>query len=121
MKLDVVFHVDLRDPQRLNLAFDNVQNYMNFLDTQTEPGKARVVMLGNGPAVNLFVRNAEGADLEARGKALMARGLDIRLCCNALKKFQIEPADLWEGCQPVSSGVPELLKLEAEGFGYVKP
>lgn len=28
MNLNLVLHVDLNDPQRLNMAFDNVANYI---------------------------------------------------------------------------------------------
>lgn len=121
MNLNVVFHVDLKDPMRLGLSFDNVANYMAFLD-ETPGGKdARLVMLGNGPVVNLFTRRPENAELEARGRQLMENGLSIRLCRNALKKFGIKPEDLWEGCTIVPAGIPELVLLKNEGYCYLKP
>ncbi|MDO5535903.1 MAG: DsrE family protein [Desulfovibrionaceae bacterium] len=121
MNFNVVFHVDLNDPKRLNLAFDNVANYMAFLDETPGGSAASLVMLGNGPVVNLFAKRPENADLEARGRQLMENGLSIRLCSNALRKFEISPEQVWEGCTVVPAGIPELVKLQNEGYCYLKP
>lgn len=115
MYYDLIIHVDDNDPARLNLAFNNVANYKAGL-----PGENfRVVMVANGPAVQLFTR--ANAEQKARGAALMAEGLSIRLCNNALKAFQVSAEDLWEGCEVVPAGVVEIVKLQREGFAYLRP
>ena len=115
MYYDLVVHVDDNDPGRLNFAFNNVANYKAGL-----PGEEfRVVMVANGPAVRLFTR--DNAELAARGAGLMAEGLSIRLCNNALKSFNVSPDDLWEGCEVVPAGVVEIVKLQREGFAYLRP
>ena len=115
MYYDLVIHVDDNDPARLNLAFNNVANYKAAL-----PGEDfRVVMVANGPAVQLFSR--ANAALAERGAKLMAEGLSIRLCNNALKSFSVAREDLWEGCEVVPAGVVEIVKLQREGFALLRP
>ena len=115
MYYDLLIHVDDNDPARLNFAFNNVANYRAGL-----PGEEfRVVMVANGPAVQLFTR--ENKALAERGAKLMAEGLSIRLCNNALTTFNISRADLWEGCEVVPAGVVEIVKLQREGFAFLRP
>ena len=121
MNLNLVLHVDLNDPQRLNMAFDNVANYMNYLAELPEGSSASIVLVGNGPSVQLFRKAGEHEALEARASDLMKKGLEIRLCMNALRKFSISAEELWAGCTPVSGGIPELVRLQNEGYSYIKP
>ncbi len=121
MGLNVVFHVDLREKLNLNIALDNVTNYMNYLETVPEGKDAKLVLLANGPAVNLFVRSEETSEQEKRAEGLMQKGLQIHLCSNALRKFAIDPASLWAGCEPVPGGIPELVMLQNAGYSYIKP
>lgn len=115
MNYDLLLHVDSDDPKILNLAMNNAANYKNGL-----PGESfRMVLVANGPAVRLFTR--EHADLAARGAELADMGLDIRLCANALKGNGIAPDDLWAGCRVVPAGVVEIVRLQREGFAYIKP
>ena len=115
MYYDLVIHVDDNDPARLNLAFSNVTNYRAGL-----PDEAfRIVLVANGPAVRLFTR--EHGELAESAAKLMEEGLSIRLCNNALKKFQVSVDDLWDGCEVVPAGVVEVVKLQREGFASLRP
>ena len=115
MYYDLVIHVDDNDPARLNLSFSNVANYRAGLPGET----FRIVLVANGPAVQLFTRDhGELADSAAK---LMEEGRSIRLCNNALKKFQVSVDDLWDGCEVVPAGVVEVVKLQREGFAYLRP
>lgn len=121
MNYNLMIHVDLDDPRLLNIAFDNANNYLKFLHESQEPLEAEVVLLANGPAVKMFEKTEENAEFEKRGADLMARGLSIRLCVNALKKFGVDHDRLWEGCRIIPGGVIEIVKLQNEGFSYLKP
>ena len=114
MFYDLIVHVDDNDPKRLNLAFNNVANYSAAIEEEF-----RVVMVTNGPAVQLFTK--EHAELAARGAQLMVAGLTIRACKNALKAFNIDPADLWEGVEVTDAGIVEVVKLQREGYAYIRP
>ena len=78
MSYDLCLHVDANDPAVLAFAFVNARNYMNGL-----PGKEfELVLVANGPAVKLFV--PAQAELQKTAEELMARGLKLHLCKNAL-------------------------------------
>lgn len=115
MNTDLLLHVDSDEPAVLKLAFANAANYANAL-----PGeKPRMVLVANGPAVKLFT--SQHSELAARGRELADMGLDIRLCANALKGNDISRDALWPVCHVVPAGMVELVRLQREGFAYVKP
>ena len=112
---DLLVHVDDNDSARLNLAFSNVANYMAALpDTSF-----RVTMVLNGPAVQLLTGAHE--ELAKTGEALMAQGLSMKACQNALRKFGIEAESLWKGIEVVPAGIVEIVRLQREGFAYLRP
>lgn len=115
MNYDLLLHVDSDEPRILSLAFSNAGHYKHAL-----PGENfRMVLVANGPAVRLFTN--EHPELATRGAELAAQGLDIRLCANALKSHNIAPDALWPNSRVVPAGVVEIVRLQREGFAYVKP
>ena len=115
MYYDLLIHVDDNDPKRMNLAFNNFANYKAAL-----PGEAfRAVLVVNGPAAQLLKK--ENAEQAERGAKLMNSGLTIRVCNNALKAFGVDPAELWEGVEIVPAAIVEIVKLQREGFAYLRP
>ncbi len=71
MNYDIVFHVDLNDEAVLNIAISNITNYFTAIEGQ----KAEVVMLVNGPAVNLFKKETlmDGVQVVPAGIVELAR------------------------------------------------
>ncbi len=115
MSYDLCLHVDANDPALLAFAFVNALNYMNGL-----PGKEfELVLVANGPAVKLFV--PAQAELQKTAEELMARGLKLRLCKNALDANKMTAADLWPGCEVVPAGLVEIVELQNRGFAYIRP
>lgn len=113
MNYNIVFHVDLNDSSILNVALSNIANYFTAVEGQ----KAEVVLLVNGPAINLFKKeNAlpEFSDLQKKG-------LQIRVCQNAVNKFSLSKEMLMDGVEIVPAGVVELVRLQNEHFAYIKP
>jgi len=115
MNYDLLLHVDSDDAKVLNLAFNNADNYAKALPDEN----FHMVLVANGPAVKLFVNT--NTELAERGKALTSRHLDIRLCSNALKANNLDSTELWKCCKVVPAGVVEIVKLQREGFAYIKP
>ena len=110
MSYDLCLHVDANDPAVLAFAFVNARNYMNGL-----PGKEfELVLVANGPAVKLFV--PAQAELQKTAEELMARGLKLRLCKNALDANKMTAADLWPGCEVVPAGLVEIVELPDHPF-----
>ncbi|MCH5277600.1 MAG: DsrE family protein [Desulfovibrionaceae bacterium] len=115
MNTDLLLHVDSDDPAVLKLALTNAINYANALPDE----KPRMTLVANGPAVRLFTR--QYPDLAARGEEAAGLGLDIRLCANALRSNDISPDALWPACRVIPAGMVELVRLQREGYAYVKP
>ena len=115
MYYDLLVHVDDNDKARLNLAMNNCANYAAALPGET----FKTVMVVTGPAAQLFTK--ENADQAERGEALMKKGLSIRLCNNALNAFKVDRSKLWKGCEIIPAGMVEIVRLQREGYAYVKP
>ena len=113
MNYNVVFHVDLDDENILKLALANIHNFYNAPQSEG----AEVVLLVNGPAVQMFSKgNAPEEVVE-----MQAKGASIRLCQNALRKFEISTEQLEDGINIVPAGIVELIELQNKGFSYIKP
>ena len=113
MNYNVVFHVDLDDEKILKLALSNIHNFYNT--TQSEG--AEVVLLANGPAVMLFSKGNTPKEV----KELQEKGLSVRLCQNALNKFELTAELIEDSILVVSAGIIELIELQRNGFAYIKP
>ena len=113
MNYNVVFHLDLDDEKILMLALANIKNFYNAPQSKG----AEVVLLVNGPAVLLFSKGNAPKELAE----IQAKGTSIRLCQNALNKFELEPEHIEEGILIVPAGIIELIDLQNKGFSYIKP
>ncbi len=115
MNYDLCLHIDSSEPATLQLVLKNAANYRNAL-----PGESfHLVVVANGPAVKLFTD--EHTELREQAVPLMQQGLEIRLCANALADNRIESSRLWQGCEVVPAGLVEVVRLQREGFAYIKP
>ncbi|EGB13293.1 hypothetical protein DND132_0075 [Pseudodesulfovibrio mercurii] len=113
MRYDVLFHFD-HDRQALDIAFSNIMNYLAAFP-EDQPAVALVV---NGPGVLFLDRDGEYAE---RFREAIAKGVAVKVCNNALRKFEIDPERLCPGCVVVPAGVVEIVELQRQGFAYVKP
>ena len=59
--------------------------------------------------------------LRETARPLMDKGLKIRLCRNALNDNNLTEADLWPGVEVVPAGLVEIVRLQQNGFAYIKP
>ncbi|MBE6441912.1 MAG: DsrE family protein [Desulfovibrio sp.] len=115
MNYDLCLHMDSKEPAVLRLVLANAANYIKGL-----PGERfQLVIVANGPAVTQFTAdNGEFRDMAA---PLQEKGLRILLCANALAANNIDKAALWPGCDVVPAGLVEIVRLQREGFAYIKP
>jgi intracellular sulfur oxidation DsrE/DsrF family protein len=57
-----------------------------------------------------------------RMKALIAQGVVFKICLNTLNEFKLDvQKDLVIPMTVVPAGVAELVKLQQEGYAYIKP
>ena len=114
MYYDLVVHVDLPEEQRFVMALNNMSNYLAALPGQP----CQVVLLANGGAVPHLTKTAAHAD---RIGELQTQGVTFRVCANALRNAALSSDDLLDGVEVVPAGVVELVRLQREGFAYIKP
>ena len=111
-----VFHVSSPDPHDHHHAMVNVLNLLAD-DTVSAEGDD-VALVTNGGGIRMFLDpTAEHPDVVAR---LREAGVALCACGNALSGQGFSEADLLPGVAVVRSGVGELARLQAEGYGYVK-
>lgn len=116
MRYNAVFHVNEENVNNLLTALNNMTNLFKAAD----PEECSVCILANGPAVKLFQKeNAMpyAGDLEKLAKS----GAHYLMCSNSLKKFEIKEDLLVPGCETVSAGIVELIRLQQNGYAYIKP
>lgn len=115
MNYNLVVHVDLDEEKILNIALVNISNYLTALPMHD----FEVVMVVNGPAVQLFTtQTSPVAPVIAQ---LAEKGVSFRLCANALRKFQLAPEAMLTQCTVVPAGIVEIVHLQNQGFAYIKP
>jgi len=116
MNYQAVFHVDLDEVKRLDLALANVANLLKAI-----PGQPyELVILFNGPAVTMLKEGRCAAQKDAI-VSLQKDNVVFKACNNALTKFQVAPADLVAGVEIVPAGIVELIDLQNKGYAYIKP
>lgn len=118
MNYNLCLHLDARDPAMLALVLRNAENYLKGL-----PGESfQLDVVANGGGAPLFAEGGpEFAELRAKTEALMKRGVRFKICANALADNGVEHERLWPGCQVVPAGMVEIVRLQREGFAYIKP
>ncbi len=114
MNYDLVLHVDKVDGSA-QVAFTNAQNYAKALKGES----FKMVLVVNSKAVTQFM--ATNKDLEPGLEAAVDAGLEIRLCQNALDGNKLEAGQIFPQCSIVPAGLVELVRLQREGYAYIKP
>lgn len=115
MTYDLVVHMDACDKDLLDLALNNITNYLTALEGKTP---CSVTLVANAAAVKLFTRDCPQT---ARIAELADKGVIFRLCANALRKHNLQREDLVDACTVVPAGMVELVRLQDAGCAYVKP
>lgn len=106
-----VIHVP--DGERVLRGLKNVRNLLDDL-----PGEVEVVLVLNGDAVEAL---APASPHAAFIRELLARGARIAACGRALRNHGLADSPLIEGVSVVPGGVTEVVRLQADGFAYVRP
>lgn len=118
MKFKVVFHVNTDEEGPINTAFTNMQNLLKE-DEVMEKG-ADIILLLNGPGILRLKKNKGGNDPDTV-KRLSEKGVRFQICNNSLNKFNLSKEDMHPACEVVPAGVMALIKLQADGYAYIKP
>ncbi len=131
-KQKVVYHINYDNKKQQKGALGNIQNHINAVGADNL--EVRVVLHGNGLSLLVLpealekltkFKSANADDnFTARIDNLKNQGVAFDVCNNTVvgRKVNIDD-DLYDVSESniVPSGVAELVKLQSEGFAYIKP
>lgn len=115
MNYDLVLHIDSKEESFLRMCLRNAENYLNALPEE----KFALCLVANGGGAEQFTRNIP--ELHKKAEELVQRGLKIKVCANAMAEHGIAKEELWSICEVVPAGLVEIVRLQRQGFAYVKP
>jgi|MTBAKSStandDraft_1061840.scaffolds.fasta_scaffold03060_10 intracellular sulfur oxidation DsrE/DsrF family protein len=111
----VIFHVSEENIDKVTFALNNILNLLNDLGSEN----IDIELLVNGPAVKAF--KSEGNEISELIRQVLEKPVDLALCNNAMKKFNLSLEDMLNEARVVPSGVGELVRKQAEGWAYIRP
>lgn len=110
----VVIQVSDNDPKKWNLALNNAQNVQQDLGKDN----VEVEIVAYGPGLPMLKMDSEaGARIADARKA----GVVVVACENTMRKTNLTKEDMLPNLSYVKSGVPYLMKKQAEGYSYIRP
>ena len=116
MKLRAAIHLDLAKNSRFSTALGNLENFL----AQIPAAEADLRVVANSTAVGFF-RKEKASDYRGRVDRLAESGVRFLICRNSLERLGIEKSELIEAAEIVPSGIVEVIRLQNDGFAYVKP
>lgn len=116
----VVYHLNSGENRVLNGVLGNIQNHI----TAVGRDKIELVVVVHGDGVELLQKANVNLNLQTRILGLKEQGVTLRVCENSLKSRHLNyQRDLFEVSHEdlVPNGVAELVRLQQQGYVYVKP
>jgi len=110
----VVFQVTDNEPQKWYLTLSNSKN------VQQELGRTNVQIevVVYGPGLDMVLLETEIAE---KIDEAVSRGVKIVACENTMIGRKLTHADMYPSIGYVKAGVVELMKLQREGWAYIRP
>lgn len=118
----VAVHVDENDPQRMNMALNNVQNMKSFYETAGQ--KVEIEVVAYGPGLHMLRADTSPVKDRISAMSLEFEGLTFSACANTLQgmaKNEGKDIELVSESRTVPSGVVRLVELQEGGYAYVRP
>ncbi len=118
----IAVHVDEADPQRMNMALNNVQNMKAFYDAAGQ--KVEIEVVAYGPGLHMLRSDTSPVKDRISTMSLEIEGLTFSACANTLKgmsKKEGKEVELVSESHMVPSGVVRLVELQEGGYAYVRP
>lgn len=115
--LRVVVHINFAQTTHERHALRNISNILKAAGDDGLRPRIEVVCHGDG------IRLVEKARSELADElaALAERGVRFDACRNTMRERSIQPADLLPEVVIVPSGAYQVVRLQHEGYAYLKP
>lgn len=117
MRYKAVFHVSSYDQEAFKRMVFNAYNLVR----DAGGGKVEVAVVVNGSGVKHLVRSVLDKGLLGKLAGLKSLGARFYVCRNSLKAQGVGENELVDFCEVVPAGVTLLVKLQSEGYAYIKP
>jgi len=119
----VAFHVDEKDPKKMNITLNNAMNVYKYYEARGE--EVEIAIVANGPGLHMFRADSSPVKDRISVMALEVPGIQFQACANtaavmAKQENGVEPK-LVEEAKWVPSGVIQLMMLQKDGWAYIKP
>ena len=118
----VAIHVDDKDPKRMNMALNNVQNVKKYYDSKGE--KVTIELVAYGPGLHMLRADTSPVKERIAAMALAIDGLQFSACGNTHSKMSKKAGKdvvLLSEAVKVPSGVIRLIELQENGYSYIRP
>ncbi len=110
----VVFQVSDGDPQKWNLALNNIKNVQDALGKD----KVDVELVVYGPGIGMLKMESPVGN---RVNDAAANGSKIVACETTMHAQKLSKDDMLKSIGYVPGGVIELMKRQKEGWAYIRP
>ena len=114
VKNRIVFQVSEDDTKKWNSVLGNIHNIQYDL---AKEGVA-VTLVAIGPGLGMLTADSLVAN---RVQDAMAEGVRFVACGNSMEAQQIEKDDLVPGTQTAKAGYVEVMRLQQQGWVYLRP
>jgi uncharacterized protein len=108
----VVFQVNEDDSRKWNTVLANINN------VQEELGKVDVAVVVIGPALGMLKADALTAN---RVQDAMSAGVRFVACGNSMQAQHLTKDDMIDGIAYAKAGYVELMRLQQQGWAYLRP
>ncbi|MFZ6648378.1 DsrE family protein [Undibacterium sp. TJN25] len=110
----VVFQVSDNDEAKWNLALNNVKNVQAALGADN----VDIEIVAYGPGINMLKFDAPvGNRIQA---ALQAR-VKVAACENTMEAQKLRKEDMLPAISYVPAGIVEIIRLQQQGYAYIRP
>lgn len=115
----IVYHINVDDPAHHLNALQYLQSHFEAVGAGAM--QARVVLHGGG--IHLLEYAHGNVELRGLVDVLKLQGVEFRLCGNTMESRGVRLDELYdaEPADRVPSGLSELMRLQREGYTYIKP
>ena len=110
----VVWQVTAKTPEQWDSMQLNVENFRESVGA----ANSEVIVIAHGNGIGM-VQSANVAQTE-RIKKLLTEGVQFTACENTLKRKKITKEEIMPGVGFVDSGVAEVVRLQTDGWAYIK-
>lgn len=129
----VVYHADYADPRRFSAMLTSINNMATYYQNEFIDYDIRIVFVAHGIRFvtddklegTPFAEDATMAERRNSNKGRLSalnsvQGVKLELCDITRSQIGLNASKLYDGVEPVPSGVVRIAELQHEGFAYIK-